>query len=112
MISGLVLLPIAVLFASGEVLGLIPVGVLGVLLLFTAIELARHGIKTDSYLVTATVAVFAVVINISVAFIVGLAIVRILRRSQWRPGEGGDPEGGGDARRAEEARSTDDPGVS
>lgn len=90
-LSGLILLPIALLFASGEILHLIPVGVLGALLLFTAIELARHGIKTDSYLVTATVAVLAIVLNVTVAFVVGLVLARVLRGRPMGPGGGRGP---------------------
>ena len=111
-VSGLVLLPIALLFANGKLLGIIPVAVLGALLLFTALELARHGIKTDSYLVTATVAVLGIILNMTVAFIVGMVLARALRGSRWGPEEGGTPEGSGETGSAVEARGKYGPGSS
>jgi MFS superfamily sulfate permease-like transporter len=105
-ISGLMLLPVALLFANGEFLDLIPVAVLGALLFFTAIELARHGIKTDSYLVTAAVAVLGFVLNIAVAFVAGLVLARALRGNRWGP-----EEGDGDAGRVAKSGGTCGPGV-
>lgn len=51
-ISGLILLPIALFFAGPEFIKVIPVGIFGALLFFIAIELGKHSVKTDSYIVT------------------------------------------------------------
>lgn len=73
-ISGLILLPIALFFASPEFISIIPLGVFGALLVFVALELGKHGLKTDSYIVTGSVAVLALVTNMTIAFIVGMIL--------------------------------------
>ena len=73
-ISGLILLPIALFFASPEFVAVIPYGVFGALLVFVAIELGRHGLKTDSYIVTGIIAILALLTNITIAFIVGMVL--------------------------------------
>jgi energy-converting hydrogenase Eha subunit B len=65
---------LALFFASQAVLGLISGGFYGALLVFVAFEMARHGIKTDSYLVTVLIAILALVSSMTVAFIAGLAV--------------------------------------
>ena len=85
-ISGLILLPIALFFASPEFVAIIPFGVFGALLVFVAIELGRHSLKTDSYIVTGIMAILALIINITVALIAGMilayVITKIRRRTQ------------------------------
>lgn len=84
-ISGLILLPIALFFASPEFVAIIPFGVFGALLVFVAIELGRHSIKTDSYLITGIIAILALVINMTVAFIVGMILIYIWTKIRSRP---------------------------
>ncbi|MDI6718615.1 MAG: putative sulfate/molybdate transporter [Methanomicrobiales archaeon] len=71
--AGLILL-FALLFSSPEAVAIIPVGVFGALLIFVALELGRHGRKTESLLVTVTIAVLALILGITVAFIAGLIL--------------------------------------
>lgn len=73
-ISGLLLLPIALFFASPEFVQIIPQGIYGGLLIFIAIELAKNSLKTDSYLVTVIIAILALTINITVGFVVGIIL--------------------------------------
>lgn len=73
-ISGLLLLPVALFFASPEFVQIIPQGIYGGLLIFIAVELAKHGLKTDSYVVTLIIAVLAFTTNITVGFVVGLIL--------------------------------------
>jgi len=86
-ISGLILLPIALFFASPEFVAIIPFGVFGALLVFVAIELGKQGLKTDSYIVTGIIAILALVTNITIAFIVGMVLAYVLtkirKRSRW-----------------------------
>jgi MFS superfamily sulfate permease-like transporter len=78
-ISGLLLLPVALFFAGPQFIAIIPLGVFGALLVFTALELGRHGIKTDAPLVTAVVAILALVINITAGFAAGMVLAYSLR---------------------------------
>ncbi|HNJ81684.1 MAG TPA: sulfate transporter, partial [Methanoregulaceae archaeon] len=64
----------ALLFASTAWVGLIAPGFYAALLIFVAIELARHGLKTSSYLVTFTTAVLSLLVSMTVAFIVGMCL--------------------------------------
>jgi len=77
-ICGLILLIIALFFASPEFIELIPLTVFGALLLFVAIELAKHGLKTDSILITSCVAILALLINVTIAFIIGLILAYLI----------------------------------
>ena len=79
-ISGLVLLPIAVFFASPEFIKIIPIGVFGALLVFVAFELGKHSLKTESYLVTVVMALLALTTSITIAFMVGIALAYTLDR--------------------------------
>lgn len=83
--SGLILLPIALFFASPEFVAIIPFGVFGALLVFVAIELGIHGLKTDSYIVTGTIAILALITDIAIAFIVGMIIAYVLTKIFNRP---------------------------
>jgi len=84
-ISGLILLPITLFFASPEFVVIIPLGVFGALLVFVAIELGKHSLKTNSYIVTITIALLTLIINMTIAFIVGMilaySLVKITKRS-------------------------------
>jgi MFS superfamily sulfate permease-like transporter len=84
-ISGLILLPVALFFASPEFIAVIPVGVFGALLVFVAIELGRHSWKTESPLVTAIVAILALTLNITIGFLAGMAIAYVLKRKSAHP---------------------------
>jgi len=72
--AGIFFLFLAFLFASPDVLGLISEGFYGALLVFVALELGRHGIKTDQYLVTGVIAVLSLLTNMTLAFAVGICI--------------------------------------
>ncbi|HNQ25092.1 MAG TPA: putative sulfate/molybdate transporter [Methanoregulaceae archaeon] len=72
--AGIILIGAALLFASTAWLGLISPGFYAALLIFVAIELARHGVKTSSYLVTITTAVLSLVASMTVAFIAGMCL--------------------------------------
>lgn len=84
-ISGLILLPIALFFASPEFVAIIPFGIFGALLMFVAIELGKHGLKTDSYVLTGSIAVLALLTNMAIAFIVGMILAYILIKMRKRP---------------------------
>jgi MFS superfamily sulfate permease-like transporter len=73
-ISGLSLLPIALFFTSPEFVGIIPIGVFGALLIFVAIQIGKHSLKADSYIITGAVAILALVTNMTIAFIIGMIL--------------------------------------
>jgi len=79
-ISGIILLPIALFFASPEFVAIIPLGVFGTLLVFVAIELGKHSLKTNSYIVTITIAILALITNMTIAFIVGMVLAYSLAK--------------------------------
>ena len=83
-INGLILLPIALFFASPEFVTIIPLGVFGALLVFVAIELGKSGLKTDSYIVTGTIAILAITINMTIAFILGMILAYVLTKTRKR----------------------------
>jgi len=80
-IAGMIFLGFAFFFASPQSLALIPLGIFGGLLIFAAVELAKHSAKTDSYLVTGVIAALSILVNITAGFLVGLALAYVLR---WR----------------------------
>lgn len=84
-ISGIILLPIALFFASPEFVAIIPMGVFGALLVFVAIELGKHSFKTSSYIVTITTAILALIFNMTIAFIVGIILAYSLAKITKRP---------------------------
>ncbi len=79
-LSGIILLPVALFFASPYLISIIPVGVFGALLVFVAIEIGKHGLKTDSYIITLVIAILSVLINFTIAFIIGMIIYYLLRK--------------------------------
>ena len=72
--AGVILVGAALLFASTAWLSLISPGFYAALLIFVAIELGRHGLKTSSYLVTLATAIFSLLVSMTVAFIVGMCL--------------------------------------
>ncbi|MBP2146432.1 MFS superfamily sulfate permease-like transporter [Methanofollis sp. W23] len=85
-IAGVIFLGFALFFASPESLALIPLGVFGGLLIFAAIELGKHSLKTDSYLVTGVIAALALLVNITLGFVVGLALAYVLEARKKKVG--------------------------
>jgi MFS superfamily sulfate permease-like transporter len=72
--AGMILVLAALLFASTAWLGLISPGFFAALLVFVAIELGRHGLKTDSLVVTLATALLSLLISVTVAFIAGMCL--------------------------------------
>ena len=87
-IAGVFILIFAVAFAPPEVLTLIPLGVFGALLVFVAIELGKHSIKTESYAVTGAIAVLTLVIGLTFAFIIGMIMAYVLKAEVSSPQTG------------------------
>lgn len=83
-ISGLILLPVALFFASPEFVAIIPFGVFGALLVFVATELGKHSLKTDSYIVTGIIAILTLITNIAIAFLVGMMLAYVLTKIRRR----------------------------
>jgi TRAP-type C4-dicarboxylate transport system permease small subunit len=57
---------------------LISVGVYGALLVFVALELAKHAWKTESIAVTITIGILSLVFSMTVAFFIGMALAYLL----------------------------------
>ncbi|GAA5262170.1 hypothetical protein KTGMC3_P0885 [Methanocalculus sp. MC3] len=81
-IAGLIIIGFAIAFAPPEVLTLIPYGIFGGLLIFVALELGKHGMKTDSYPVTITMGIIALIGGITPAFLIGMIIAYILGKQK------------------------------
>ena len=81
LISGLILLVLAMFVATPHVLPILPVGVLGALLLFSSVELVKVAFRTDGPLVTLLTGILAPLTNLGLAFVAGLATDIILRRA-------------------------------
>lgn len=80
LISGIILLPVALFFAGPQFVSLIPVGVFGALLIFVAFEIGKHGLKTDSYVVTGIVAILALLVNLAIGFIAGMLTEYLMQK--------------------------------
>jgi hypothetical protein len=76
--AGVIFVVFALFFASPEILTLISSGFYGALLVFVALELGRHGLKTDSYPVTFLIAALALIFGMTVGFLVGLAAAYLI----------------------------------
>jgi MFS superfamily sulfate permease-like transporter len=76
--AGLIFIFLALFFSSPEILSIIAIGVLGALLVFVGIEMARHSLKTDSLLVTGSIGILALLTSMTLAFIIGLIIAYLL----------------------------------
>ncbi len=72
--AGLIFIILALFFTSPQVLSIIAVGVLGALLVFVGIEMARHSIRTDSFVITGVIGILALVSSMTVAFIIGMVL--------------------------------------
>ncbi len=83
-ISGIILLPIALFCASPDFLALIPYGVIGALLVFVALELAKHSLKTDSLIITLLTGIMSPIFNITIAFIAGISLAGFLNYYRQR----------------------------
>jgi hypothetical protein len=81
-ISGLILLPVALFFANPAFVRMLPTGIFGALLVFVGIELGRHSMKTDAKLLVAVMGVLALASNITVAFLAGIVLHTAL--TWWR----------------------------
>lgn len=86
--AGLILLLLAFLFASPAMLGLVSGGFFAALLVFAAIEMAKYGLKTDSYLVTGTMAILSFAVNMTIAFVAGICVAYALQAIKRRRGRG------------------------
>lgn len=61
-----------------------PMAVLGVLLVIVAAQLARSAVATDQLALTVAIGVLALVVNVGVAFVVGVGVSLLRRRVGWR----------------------------
>jgi len=77
--AGLIFIILALFFTSPQILSIIAVGVLGALLVFVGIEMARHSLRTDSLAVTCIIGILALVSSMTIAFILGMVIASLLR---------------------------------
>jgi len=73
-VAGAFFLALALFFASQAMLTLIPVGIFGALLLFSALELGKHGLKRDSWVIAGLMGVVALVSSMTIAFVVGMVV--------------------------------------
>lgn len=85
--AGLIFIILALFFTSPQVLSIIAVGVLGALLVFVGIEMARHSIRTDSLVITVVIGILALVSSMTVAFILGLVLAYGVDWWKRRPAE-------------------------
>ena len=69
-ISGVILLILALLFASPELITIIPFGSLGALLFFSSIELGKNSFKTEGIVICVLTGIIAFFLNITIAFVV------------------------------------------
>lgn len=72
--AGLIFLFLALFFSSPQILSIIAVGVLGALLVFVGIEMARHSLKTESLAITGIIGVLALLSSMTIAFIIGMVV--------------------------------------
>ncbi len=72
--AGLIFLFLALFFSSPQILSIIAVGVLGALLVFVGIEMARYSLKTESLAITGIIGVLALLSSMTIAFIIGMAV--------------------------------------
>ena len=79
--AGLIFIFLALFFSSPQILSIIAVGVLGALLVFVGIEMARHSLKTESIAVTGIIGVLALLSSMTIAFIVGMICAYLIRWS-------------------------------
>jgi MFS superfamily sulfate permease-like transporter len=80
--AGLIFLSVGLFSASRQVLTLIPAGIFGALLFYTALELGRHSLKRDSWFVAALMGGVALLSSMTVAFLAGMVLAYAF--SWWR----------------------------
>jgi len=72
--AGVIFIILALFFSSPEILSIIAIGVLGALLVFVGIEMARYSLRTDSLAITGIIGILALLSSMTIAFIVGLVL--------------------------------------
>lgn len=85
--AGVILLVIAAFFAGPGIQELISPGIYGALLVFVAIEMGKHGLKTDSLPVTVVTGVLAL-LSVVGGFIAGMVLAYLLRWNRERKQKG------------------------
>jgi hypothetical protein len=83
--AGIIFIVIALLFASADILTLISVGFFGALLIFVALEMGQHSIKTTSLPLTLIVGVLALLVSMTAAFVVGIVVAYVMKRAEVSP---------------------------
>ena len=81
-ISGFILLIIACFFASPVILEIIPFGVLGAMLVFTALQMFQSAIKTDNKVLMLITGVIAFISNIGISFIIMMIYYLIFKQTK------------------------------
>jgi MFS superfamily sulfate permease-like transporter len=76
--AGIILLVIAVFFASSGIQELISPGIYGALLVFVALEMGKHGLKTDSLAVTLLTGVLAL-LSVVGGFVAGMVLAYLIK---------------------------------
>jgi MFS superfamily sulfate permease-like transporter len=87
--AGVILLVIAAFFASPGIQELISPGIYGALLVFVAIEMGKHGLKTDSLLVTVVTGVLAL-LSVVGGFVAGMVLAYLMKWNRDRKQKGKD----------------------
>jgi 4-amino-4-deoxy-L-arabinose transferase-like glycosyltransferase len=85
--AGIILLVIAVFFASSGIQELISPGIYGALLVFVALEMGKHGLKTDSLLVTLVTGVLAL-LSVVGGFVAGMVLAYLIKWNNARKQKG------------------------
>jgi len=85
--AGIIFLVLALFFSSPEVLSIVAVGVMGALLVFVAIEMGKHSIRTDSLPVTLLIGALALFFSMTIAFLAGLAAAYTVSAWKKRPAQ-------------------------
>jgi len=88
-IAGVIFIVLALFFTSPQVLSIVAVGVLGALLVFVGIEMGRHSLKTDSFVITGIIGLLALFFSMTVAFIVGMVLVYVFGKFRPKAAHGG-----------------------
>ena len=92
--AGVIFIVLALFFSSPEILSIIAIGVLGALLVFVGIEMARYSLRTDSLAITGIIGILALISSMTIAFIVGLVIAYLwawIRKRREQNKRGTDP---------------------
>jgi MFS superfamily sulfate permease-like transporter len=87
--AGVILLVIAAFFASPAIQELISPGIYGALLVFVAIEMGKHGLKTDSLPVTVVTGVLAL-LSVIGGFVAGMVLAYLMQWNRGRKQKGKD----------------------